>query len=895
MALITRPNYIQAVFGPGYRYPTPGTDPVVAPVIYQRPVGDPTNVAASQSWAIPKPLPQQEREQMVGGLGSPIPIIYGRTKVGATVVFVGVSGKTIHFVCAWSEGEIEEVETVYLDDEDADDISGVTVTNYTGTAAQTYPAALNSVFPSYTDDLPNIAYSHVRITDQAEVSGFPNITAIVKGLKVYDSRTATTAYSTNPALCLADFIAHERYGRGRTSSGIDWDSVDAAADVCDEDVSGSARRTIGLAMQTSSQSKEWQEALRSYAGVMLYEDGGKVYMIPDGPRATDHIFTDANIYAGSLTLNIKREGDLPEVAEVAWTDPGGDWRDATTRTTTGDAVRVARYSLPGITDSSEAKRYSVEMLNRSLLCGRTIQFSTHSYGLKVTPGDVMEVTHGGWLASAKFRVTSARQAGPRQWQIAGEAYDEGVYSNAVEDPPDWNDPELADPMSPPVPTGLALNEEVYQLQNGLYASRITAEWDDMTESYPFVLHYLVKVEASGLIYPLTALHGTEWVSPAVKEDVNYTVTVKTVSSSGAVSSAASESIVPEGKNLPPGDVPSITRAMEGAGWVQLRWGQAIDLDIQYYQVRRGTTSQTWNTANRNLGNIDATSYLDTKVPAGTYRYFVKAYDSVGQASTNAAYVDVTVSAYGYEFIDENEWAHDEWTLDRMSAYHVRGQGWYLTPDNDEMCNQGYSIATDSDQSFEELADVPMCLPRTVWGGSMGTAATISAVADSWDLTVMVGGQWAAGGIAMAAVEASGATADYAARIELSTDNVVWDEYTDLNIQGSGRYARLVVWDKCWSENASFTVELGPATMDCNAEEREEKDVMAVPLAGQPATVTLTGSYSAVKDLQLTPEGPSGADRRTTYDNLTTTGFDVYLKDASGAATAGNVRWRFIGV
>ena len=173
MALITRPNYIQAVFGPGYRYPTPGVGAAADPVIYQRPVGDPTNVSASQSWAQPKPLPQQDREQMVGGLGSPIPIIYGRTKVGATIVFVGVSGKTIHFVCVWSEGEIEEVEAVYLDDEDADDISGVTVTNYTGTAVQTYPAALNSAFPSYTDDLPNIAYSHVQITDQAEVSGFP--------------------------------------------------------------------------------------------------------------------------------------------------------------------------------------------------------------------------------------------------------------------------------------------------------------------------------------------------------------------------------------------------------------------------------------------------------------------------------------------------------------------------------------------------------------------------------------------------------------------------------------------------------------------------------------------------------------------------------------------------
>jgi hypothetical protein len=62
--------------------------------------------------------------------------------------------------------------------------------------------------------------------------GVPEITARVRGKKVYDYRTGQTVYSRNPALCLADFIRSET-GYGASLAQIEVDSVIAAANACD--------------------------------------------------------------------------------------------------------------------------------------------------------------------------------------------------------------------------------------------------------------------------------------------------------------------------------------------------------------------------------------------------------------------------------------------------------------------------------------------------------------------------------------------------------------------------------------------------------------------------------------------------------------------------------------
>ena len=62
---------------------------------------------------------------------------------------------------------------------------------------------------------PAMAWLDMNFIVSNELNGNPSVTAVVMGKKVYDTRTKTTAYSTNPAMCLRDFMLSKRYGLGR--------------------------------------------------------------------------------------------------------------------------------------------------------------------------------------------------------------------------------------------------------------------------------------------------------------------------------------------------------------------------------------------------------------------------------------------------------------------------------------------------------------------------------------------------------------------------------------------------------------------------------------------------------------------------------------------------------
>ena len=81
-----------------------------------------------------------------------------------------------------------------------------------------------------------MAWLDMTFTISNELNGKPSVSCLVKGRKVYDIRTGIAAYSTNPALCLRDFLLSKRYGLGKwfTADMLDTDSWIEAADYCDE-------------------------------------------------------------------------------------------------------------------------------------------------------------------------------------------------------------------------------------------------------------------------------------------------------------------------------------------------------------------------------------------------------------------------------------------------------------------------------------------------------------------------------------------------------------------------------------------------------------------------------------------------------------------------------------
>ena len=177
---------------------------------------------------------------------------------------------------------------------------------------------------------------------------------VAKGRKPYDPRLgawgsgeypdgAKCAYSTNPALILADLLCFPQYGI-TTHDRVDWQSVEDAADWCDTIVEGAKRYEIaGLYVREGATSAEWMGTVGLHAGLRWRESEGLWRLeYPDSSAAVDATISDDDLL----------EGDRPSVRYGAGTGLAGlpnrfmaeytsatDW---TIKTVTYDRPEVAQ-------------------------------------------------------------------------------------------------------------------------------------------------------------------------------------------------------------------------------------------------------------------------------------------------------------------------------------------------------------------------------------------------------------------------------------------------------------------------------------------------------------------------------------------------------------------------
>jgi hypothetical protein len=145
----------------------------------------------------------------------------------------------------------------------------VRVQKHLGTDTQAADATLLAECPANwtaTDRLRGLAYIVVRLDlrESEFQGGPPQITAVVQGKEVYDHRSGLTAYTANPALCVADYLMAV-YGKNARSNQLSWATVDAAANACDELIAFGAgtgpRFTCNGAFNTSQSTDDVLEKL----------------------------------------------------------------------------------------------------------------------------------------------------------------------------------------------------------------------------------------------------------------------------------------------------------------------------------------------------------------------------------------------------------------------------------------------------------------------------------------------------------------------------------------------------------------------------------------------------------------------------------------------------------
>lgn len=233
---------------------------------------------------------------------SPHQIVYGRAKVGGVVVAQFTTGKTnqqLHQVIAFAGHEIDSFDEIYFDNwkvrvggdgfvnratkrngkVKTDKYNDVYIEERLGTDNQRVVRPLTNRINRWNSDcrLRGIAYLYVRFIFDGDVyaNGVPNVTATIKGRKVYDPRDGSTEWSDNAALCIRDYLTAD-FGLNEDDSAIDDDLVQVAANKCFNNIGNTSinKYEINGAFLLDSQPKQILENMaKSMAGTIWYAQG----------------------------------------------------------------------------------------------------------------------------------------------------------------------------------------------------------------------------------------------------------------------------------------------------------------------------------------------------------------------------------------------------------------------------------------------------------------------------------------------------------------------------------------------------------------------------------------------------------------------------------------------
>jgi hypothetical protein len=275
----------------------------------------------------------------------PREIIYGRRRKGGTVAFVreSDSNSILHLVIVLAGHECEAIDEIYFNGDLAFDAAGdvqdpftglATVTKHLGAADQLADDDLIAAFPGvWTENhrLRGICYIYVTLTFDADVyRNLPNITAIVRGKKVYDPRIDDVVWSENAALCLADYLHDPEYGLAAPyGEEIATDDLIEAANICDEEVptpiGTEPRYTANGVLFSSDEPQRNVEALLSAMRGSLVYTGGQ-WIIRAGAFVTPTVELDEHDLRGDLLVQARiPRRDLFNAIRGLYVSPEHDW------------------------------------------------------------------------------------------------------------------------------------------------------------------------------------------------------------------------------------------------------------------------------------------------------------------------------------------------------------------------------------------------------------------------------------------------------------------------------------------------------------------------------------------------------------------------------------------
>lgn len=566
-------------------------------------------VALTAATYVLRPKPKTFRQSAGNSLrtnrGTIMPwrVIYGKVRVGGTVVMRHFDGSHMWEVIAIAAHEINDITTLYNNDKlwgygfswsgnhgtsTTPPFDTFEVWKYLGTDSQTYNTQLSAATdigggPTWTSAhrLRGIAYVVIKMPAAAEVwpDGAPNWSFVVEGKKdIFDPRTDTTAYTDNAALCLADYLYNSRFGLGAGTLTTEYSDIDdadlvAAANTCEELVQITAgpdtfqeRYTVnGFFDVDGTHEGTVEQFLNAMgAGSTCYWSQGKWHIIPGSNISSSGTITEDDL-AGPIQVQPRvSKSELFNAIKGTYLNQQEEYlpddypivKNATYETEDGEQI-IQGIDYIFITDPLRSQRVSktyLEDARQQIIVNLECKLGCYKY----QPGDRVALTLNryGW-SSKLFRIIETgisvdggdTDNAPRLFvkmtlkETATTIWDWNLGEETTVDPAP--DTELPDWTTISPPTNLNLTELIRTDNNGIQTAEIQATWTNPTDAphhlYTELQYRYDDVTPYWHVMRIDKSETQATVAPAVLGAL-YRVQVRTVSIDGVVSTWATDSL-----------------------------------------------------------------------------------------------------------------------------------------------------------------------------------------------------------------------------------------------------------------------------------------------------------------------------------------------------------------
>ena len=474
---------------------------------------------------------------------------------------------------------------------------------------------------------PAMAWLDMNFIVSNELNGNPSVTAVIMGKKVYDTRTKTTAYSTNPAMCLRDFMLSKRYGLGRwiTADDLDEDSWNRVADYCDEEISfldasgatiKAKRFELNMVIDQKNSALDWvQEILANFQGYLTLTNG-KFKLHVEQQTDVSYKFNDDN--CSDLSVTPLSLNDTPNKYTVKIIDPRNNWSSVACNVEDyadqkeRQKIITKEVNLNGTTSQYQALRLARFYRDQNLACPLTLSWKTGINGMHLEPGDVVTISYHKVFTDLPVRITEIKQDDDGKFELTGRQYNDTIYGDTLGGGVHWynytDTTQTVEKRTPSNPTNLRAYTQYRRYEDG-------STGYDVICSYELPQRYDVE---TGLVYYKTnhmtaAQIGTfkegevvdsvglsrEWIyagdsptkiviSNAKVGDI-YEFRVQSRTTDGLVSSEASAPTVTikvTAKETVPSQPYNLTYDFSKA--FTFKWSDVPDSDVMYYEVRTDT-------------------------------------------------------------------------------------------------------------------------------------------------------------------------------------------------------------------------------------------------------------------------------------------------------------------